>query len=312
MEENKDEMALVEVSNDLPMEFDENAVTGKEDFDSSCLSLPYLKISQDKSDARNKMKPGYIPGLEAGAFFCPLTRRVYGNSGRFVFLKFYRSFSVYDGEGMSSKRIGTLSVAQYEALKADPSMGIHRATKADGSNRGYDLDAQGHRYVDVRTFLAMNYDHPEDGIMLFPMSGTGVKPSRTLSTMLNAQKAKKVLPDGTVVFVDAPFWTSVWNLKIDYFQKPEGDYYQVSVVERLGWVKKGPIAEMYKKAFESVLDYGVGTIQGVGDEDEDVKPAEGASDAAAPEVAAVMGAMGAKPAKAPAKPAANGEEEELF
>ena len=49
---NENENALLEVSNELPMEFDVNAVTGKEDFDSSCLSLPYLKI------ARTSRTPG--------------------------------------------------------------------------------------------------------------------------------------------------------------------------------------------------------------------------------------------------------------
>lgn len=38
----------------------------------------YLKIAQTLSDECIKQKPNYIPGLEAGMFFCPTTKKVFG------------------------------------------------------------------------------------------------------------------------------------------------------------------------------------------------------------------------------------------
>ena len=308
MNENKgNEIVKVEIGNDVPMVFD-GGPTGLEGFDNECMSIPYLRIAQAGSDA---MKPGhakYIKGLQAGTFFCPLTREVFGEEIRLVVVKFYRSFTIYDREGTDAKIIGVIPAEQFNRDIKPHCTRIGR----DGKMKSYDLDPQGHRYVDNRNFLVMDYDHPERGTFLFPMSSSGIKPSKQWATMIQGQKAKKTMPDGRTVIADAPIWSSVWKLKIGFFQGDGNSWYQVGAVERLGWVSLDT-AELYKGVFESMQSYGATDIAGAG-EDEGEPHAATAQDSWASTVNDVLGA-GAKMAQAQApKPAPAGasEEEQTF
>lgn len=56
----------------------------------------YLKIAQTISDETIKQKPNYIPGLEAGMFFCSTTQKVYGNSIDVIVLSTRKNYMLVD------------------------------------------------------------------------------------------------------------------------------------------------------------------------------------------------------------------------
>ena len=197
--------------------------TGFEGVDSECTYIPYLKLAQDATDERKKQSPKYINGLDSGMFFCQATRKVYGESFLAVILRFYRAYSVYDGTGTDSKFIGSMDTTDFDRNVK------HKCRK----ERSYMVDDKGRRYVDTRNFLVLAYDHMEDGPMLFSLSSTGITPSRKLISLAMNVKAKK---DGKIV--TAPLWSSVWKLTPSYFDNPQGSYFQVGSVERMGWVDK--------------------------------------------------------------------------
>ena len=250
MENQRDEetkaVTVIGTSDVAPMDFGTQA-TGFDEVDQDCLTIPYLRIGQTSSDYMKRGSAKFIQGLQGGDFFFPLTREVFGTGMNAVIVKFYRSYSIYESKEPNAKFLGVITKEKYER-EVEPT-----AVR----ERSYTLDPQGHRYVDNRNFVIVDYDHPERGPMLLSMSSTGIKPSKNWLTQATNVKAK--MPDGSMK--DAPIWSSVWNLTTGYFENPSGGYYQVSEVKRLGWVKAGPVAEGYRKIFEDMRDYDATKIQ---------------------------------------------------
>jgi len=214
--------------------------TGLEGVDRDCITLPFLKIAQDSSDQVKKNSSARIEGLEPGMFFCPATKKIYGPEFRGIILKFYRNFAVYDGEGMDSNFLGTITPAEFK----------NKIENAEGSHRvkSYTLDVNGHRYVDTRNFVMLSLDALQDGPMLLGMASTNIKPSRTLLTQATAIK---VVKDGESI--QAPIWASVWSLKAAYFENPPYSYYSISDTNRLGWIPKSMAADV-KELFDSMVE----------------------------------------------------------
>ena len=244
-EERKD-LTVLGTSDVAPMDFDGQSA-GFDEVDQDCLVIPYLRIGQTSSDYMKRGAAKFIPGLQGGDFFFPLTGEVFGTDMNVVIVKFYRSYSVYESRDSKAKFLGVITKEKYER-DIEPT-----AVR----EKSYTLDPDGRRYVDNRNFVLVDYDHPERGAMLFSMSSTGIKPSKNWLTQATTIKVKKA--DGSMQ--DAPIWSSVWNIKTDFFDNEAGGYYQVAKVQRLGWVKKGPVADNYKKLFDSLRDYDASKIQ---------------------------------------------------
>lgn len=198
------------------IEFD--GPSGFEDVTSDCITIPFLKIAQGLTEEAQRGNAKYIDGLQVGNFFCPATRKVYGERVKLVILKFYRQYVIYDSKESNAKFVGTMSAEQF---KADV---LPNATR----EKSYHLDAKGQRYVDTRNFIVMIPGHYNDGPMLLSLSSTGIAPSRKLLTMATNVRAD----DGR----QAPIWSSVWELEIGYQTSDLGSYYQIGKISRLGWV----------------------------------------------------------------------------
>jgi hypothetical protein len=125
------------------MEFD--GPSGFEGVDSECTTIPFLKIAQSATDEAKKGSPKYIPGLEPGMFFCPATRKVYGESVRLIILRFYRQYVIYESREPDSKFKGTMTPEQFK-VEIEPD-----AVR----ERSYQMGSDGHRYVDTRNFIVM-------------------------------------------------------------------------------------------------------------------------------------------------------------
>ena len=198
------------------MEFD--GPSGFDGVDNDCITIPFLKIAQSGTDEAKKGSPKYISGLEAGQFFCPATRKVYGDSVNLIILRFYRQYVIYESTEPDSKFMGTMSPEQFKTV-IEP-----YATR----ERSYHLDSEGHRYVDTRNFIVMAAGFVNDGPMLLSLSSTGIAPSRKWITQ--AQNVRD--PNGRL----APIWANVWNVSTGYFDNPSGSYYQISRITRMGYV----------------------------------------------------------------------------
>lgn len=273
--ENELQKANMEISTELF-----SGSSGFEGVDSECVQTPYLKLAQDSTDERKKQSPKYIQGLDAGMFFCPSSRKIYGDSFLAVPLRFYRAVSVYQGKGPDSKFKGIMDVAEFK-----------RDIEPNGERDGSAFIYKGLRYVDTRNFIVVPYDHMEDGPMLFTLSSTGITPSRKWISAAMSVKANK---DGTIV--QAPLWSSVWKLSVGYFDSPNGSYYQLSSTERLSWVDK-KFAPALKSMFDDAQSMSImSTVEQDSDhavtkQAEAVRPADIAEEA----VKNVFGSAGKEP-----------------
>lgn len=192
--------------------------SGYDSVDNDCITIPFLKIAQSGTEETKKGSSKRIEGLEAGMFFCPATRKVYGESVNLIILRFYRQYIVYDSKETNAKFLGPMSPEHFRSV-IEP-----YATR----ERSYHLDSEGHRYVDTRNFIVLVAGHYEDGPMLLSLSSTGISPSKKWLTQAQNVRAQ----DGRV----APIWANVWNVAAGYFDNDAGSYYQISKVDRLGFV----------------------------------------------------------------------------
>lgn len=279
MEERKD-LTVIGVT-DVAPEGLFGGATGLEGLDRECFALPYLRIAQPSSGVAKPGDAKYIKGITVGEFFNPATQEIFGNALNLVVVKVYRNFSIYESKEQNAKWLGTISVEQFK-----------RDVEPHGiREKSYVLDPQGHRYVDNRNFVVVNYDHPEYGPFVFSMSSTGIKPSKAWLSKMSSRGVKR-----NNVWEQAPVWATVWHLETTYFSDPRGGYYQVSKTDALGWIRKD-MADQYRDIFESMKD---AEIKG---EEPEVEPADGyvqSHDAPAEE----------RPVSDSARPAARGEPEQ--
>lgn len=277
MADSKDIMKALGMDMDISTEFDASFVSdsaGFEGVDQECTRIPFLKIAQPTSDELKRGNAKYMPELSMGMYFSPLARKVYGERIRLVILKFYRNFAVYDGENPQAKFQGSITVEEFKRL---------RTRKV----RSYNLDERGWRYVDTRNFVVVNYDALDDGPMLYAMASTGIGPSKTILTLAENIKVDR---DGKKIL--APIWSSVWELGLSMLSSENGDYYQVTQIERKGWVRKD-LAGFFKDAFEALQATDNRTIVADDGSGESIPHAQDASSSPAED--AVVGAFG-KPA----------------
>ena len=198
------------------MEFD--GPSGFDGVDNDCITIPFLKVAQAATDEAKKGSPKQIQGLEVGQFFCPATRKVYGENVRLIILRFYRQYVIYESREPDSRFMGTMTPEQF-ATAIEPT-----ATR----ERSFHLDSEGHRYVDTRNFIVMVASALNDGPMLLSLSSTGIAPSKKWLTQ--AQNVR----DGSGRV--APIWANVWEVSTGYMDNPQGSYYQISRISRLGYV----------------------------------------------------------------------------
>ena len=104
--------------------------------------------------------------------------------------------------------------------------------------------------MDTRNFFVLSMAHPEDGILIYPMSSTGIPASKKWLAKASALRVR----DKAGNLVQAPMWSRVWGLKVAYNKTPKGDYYQVVDTIDHGWVPEAfvPVA---KESFRQAQEY---------------------------------------------------------
>jgi len=224
-----------------PAEYFDTQRTGFEGVDAASVIRPYITIAQGSSEMAKRGSPSYIDGLAPGMFYSPSTKLLIGEKLRCIVVKYYRNFVVYEGKDPTGKPthfLGTISSKEFDTNIAPTAV-------RDG---GYNVGKDGRLYLDKRNFIILLADNPDAGLFILSLSSTGIQPAKKLITMAMNVRAVK---EGRSV--QAPIWSNVWELGTNYIQNPKGGYYQITDINRLGWVSK-QIAPIAKGAFEELFD----------------------------------------------------------
>lgn len=231
----------------MPSFIQTSGPTGFENVDNDCISIPFLRLAQVNTP-QAQPGPDKLPGLEAGMYFNPSTGRIYGKEPRFTILGFFRTWNVWAGEPPQAKFVRSMSAEEFEK--------DFRAKVVTEGNKTTDKD--GNRYQDTRNFFVLSADHPEDGVLLYPMTSTGIPMSKKWLA-----KASAIRVDGpNGVKVCAPMWSRIWKLKVNFVTSPKGNYFQVADASDEGWIP-AELTPTAKSAFEECLAYDKARVAGV-------------------------------------------------
>ena len=180
--------------------------TGFENVDRESLVMPILRIAQKGTPAADKHNPAYIDGLEPGDFYSTASRRSFSSEVRMVLLSYHRSIVKW-GANLGNY-MGVMSANDFEAIKPD--------LVREGANW---RDSDDNRYQDTRNFFVMLPDYLEEGILLYPMHGSGIRASRQLLT-----RARMVRRNGKPV----PLFAPIWRISTMYIDDGTYTYHQIS------------------------------------------------------------------------------------
>jgi len=257
----KDETAIVakmfggtEIATDEQFEFD--GPSGFEGVDRDCTTIPFLKIAQGSTEQAKKGSTKKIDGLEPGMFFCPATNKVYGENANLIILRFYRQYIVYESREIDAHFLGSITPDEFDSDVLPTAV----------REKSYHVSPDGKRYVDTRNFIVLVAGALNDGPMLLSLSSTGISPSKKWLTQAQSVRDKT----GRV----APIWANVWSLHIGYEDNPQGSYYQISQIERMGYVTEAA-RHFVVSAFLDAQGINAADIQGVEAKAEEPKVADG-------------------------------------
>lgn len=161
----------------------------------------YLKLAQDITDETKKAKANYIEGLEAGMFFCPVTRKVYGTTVDVIVLATRKSYFLIndDGEfkGAEDHILPTWKRDVAGALRTE----------------------EGYKAIVTYSYLVVTPDDMEHKMVL-TLKNTDVPAAKDWNTMLKELR----LDDGT----PCPIFGGVWTLKSTFREGKKGSWYAIS------------------------------------------------------------------------------------
>jgi hypothetical protein len=197
------------------------------------LEVPFLRIAQKGTSQVDEDSADFIEGLKPGHFFNTVTSETYGDEVMLQVHGYYRNFTVWKGAKGQGEYNGTMTPDEYTAFSETTDL------ERDGGDFVQIVDGEEIRYSDTRNFLVTLADSPEDGIMLYPMTSTGIKPAKKWNTMnrnrrINGKMAKR--------------FATIWKLKTAGFEKNGFTWKQVSSIIAVGWAN-AELLEM-AKSFE--------------------------------------------------------------
>jgi len=184
------------------------------------LALPFLRIAQKGSPQVDEDSAEYIEGLKPGQFFNTATSEIYGDEISIQAHGYFQNFTIWKGEKGSGDFQGTMTPDAFRELQSTTNM------DRDGGDFTRVVDGEPLRYTDTRNYIVVLPDHIEDGILMYPMSSTGIKASRTWNTLNNGRRI-----NGS----KAPRFATVWSLKTKGFEKSGYTWKQVSTVKPISW-----------------------------------------------------------------------------
>ena len=161
----------------------------------------YLKLAQDITDETKKAKPNYIPGLEAGMFFCPVTKKIYGPTVDVIVLATRKAYFLLDDDG--------------EFKGAEDR--IQPSWKRDVA--GALRTEEGYKAIVTYSFLVVTPDDLEHKMVL-TLKNTDVPAAKDWNTLIKELRLENGAP--------CPIFGGVWTLSANFREGKKGSWYSTS------------------------------------------------------------------------------------
>ena len=184
------------------------------------LELPFLRVAQKGSPQVDDDSADYIDGLKPGQYFNTASGANYGDEIVVQVHGYFRNYTIWKGPKGSGEFSGQMTPDEFTQFEKDNNL------VRDGGDMVHTVDGEEYRYTDTRNFIVSFPEHEEDGIMLYPMSSTGIKAARNWNTRnngrrINGEQAKR--------------YATLWTLKTAGFEKNGYTWKQTSSITPLGW-----------------------------------------------------------------------------
>ena len=161
----------------------------------------YLKLAQDITDETKKAKLNYIPGLEAGMFFCPVTKKIYGTTVDVIVLATRKAYFLIDDDG--------------EFKGAEDR--IQPSWKRDVA--GALRTEEGYKAIVTYSFLVVTPDDLEHKMVL-TLKNTDVPAAKDWNTLIKELRLENGAP--------CPIFGGVWTLTANFREGKKGSWYSIS------------------------------------------------------------------------------------
>ena len=161
----------------------------------------YLKLAQDITDETKKAKPNYIPGLEAGMFFCPVTKKIYGTTVDVIVLATRKAYFLLDDDG--------------EFKGAEDR--IQPSWKRDVA--GALRTEEGYKAIVTYSFLVVTPDDLEHKMVL-TLKNTDVPAAKDWNTLIKELRLENGAP--------CPLFGGIWTLSANFREGKKGSWYSIS------------------------------------------------------------------------------------
>ena len=161
----------------------------------------YLKLAQDITDETKKAKPNYIPGLEAGMFFCPVTKKIYGPTVDVIVLATRKAYFLLDDDG--------------EFKGAEDRIQPSWKRDVAGSLR----TEEGYKAIVTYSFLVVTPDDLEHKMVL-TLKNTDVPAAKDWNTLIKELRLENGAP--------CPIFGGIWTLTANFREGKKGSWYSIS------------------------------------------------------------------------------------
>lgn len=161
----------------------------------------YLKLAQDITDETKKAKPNYIPGLEAGMFFCPVTKKIYGPTVDVIVLATRKAYFLLDDDG--------------EFKGAEDRVQPSWKRDVAGALR----TEEGYKAIVTYSFLVVTPDDLEHKMVL-TLKNTDVPAAKDWNTLIKELRLENGAP--------CPIFGGIWTLSANFREGKKGSWYSIS------------------------------------------------------------------------------------
>lgn len=215
------------------------------------VQTPLLLLAQKQSNAIDSDHQAYIEGLKVGDFYNNVAGKSYGDKLIVQCHGYFRRYGIYEGEEKQSAEFkGSMSVEEFETFQKES--GPFDFDKGDQLHNNM-------RYRDTRSFIITMPGHPEDGIMIMPLSSSGIKAAKSWNTQYNARRVKR--------------YATLWELESKTDTKDGNSFKIIGRIKPLG-TPNAELLELGKSLEPMVKELKKKTVSFVSEPTDDVEDSD--------------------------------------
>lgn len=200
------------------------------------MELPFLRVAQKGSPQVDEDKPEYIKGLKPGLYFNTVSSKVYGDTLKVQVHGYFQNYTIWKGDKGSGEFQGTMTPEEFREFEQRNNL------TRDGGDYIHTVNGENLRYTDTRNFIVSLPEHEEEGILIYPLSSTGIKAARKWNTLNNGRRI-----NGR----PAKRYATLWEIQTAGFEKNGYTWKQTANIKTLGWVT--PELFEFGKSFEEFV-----------------------------------------------------------